>query len=248
MALALYRSQYLNRYSGMRLSKFWLLVMPTLPIILYNFLDKLGIFTTPPNEAPRAITLSLGVTIYYIFSETIANTSGALDSNKNYIHRTGIKPEACYLSAIYETLTNFAIRYVACAAIILLFDYQITIQYLLFGLIGIVFALASAGVGIILSIFVVFYRDTINIIQTLLFYLLFASGVFGRVGEGSDIYQIISKIPTYIAVQTLKNYSLGLPLENWTPFFITVALGFVVLVLAGYAYKNAKNTVISFLK
>lgn len=248
MASALYKRQYLNKYSGMRLSTTWLIVMPTLPLILYNFLDKLGIFSSPANEIPRAITLSLGITIYYIFSETIANTSLALEANKNYIHRTGIKPEACYLSAIYEVISNFLIRYIACAIIILFFDQKLTLQYLLFIPLGIVFSLASVGIGIILSIFVVFYRDTINIVQAFLFYLLFASGVFGRVAADSDVYQVISKIPTYIVVQSLKNFTLNVSPIGWGAFTITIISGFLVLIFAIYAYNNAKNTVVSFLK
>jgi ABC-type polysaccharide/polyol phosphate export permease len=248
MAVALYKRQYLHRYSGMGLSVFWLIFMPVLPLILYNALDLLGVFSKGNDEFPRALQLSLGITVYYLFSETISHVSGALDQNQSYIHRTGIKAEACYLSAVYEVLSNFAIRYVLCSLFIVFLGFKITVGFLYFGLLAFVVVAASFGVGVVLSIFIVFYRDTINIVQTALFYLLFASGVFGRITEDSGLFTYLTKLPTYISVTNLRSLALGKPIEAWGPFALCGIIGIVFSILSIFAYKNAKSTVISFLR
>jgi lipopolysaccharide transport system permease protein len=248
MAVALYKREYLHRYSGMSLSLFWLFFMPVLPLILYNALDLLGVFSKGNGEFPRALELSLGITVYYLFSETVSHVSGALDHNKSYIHRTGIKAEACYLSAVYMVSSNFAIRYVLCSMFIVFLGFKLTIGFLYFGLLAFVVVAASFGVGVILSVFIVFYRDTINLVQTVLFYLLFASGVFGRITEDSGLFTYLTKLPTYVSVTNLRSIALGVPLEAWTPFVLWSFSGIIFSVLAVFAYKNAKPTVISFLK
>lgn len=248
MAVALYKRQYLHRYSGMSLSGFWLIFMPVLPLILYNALDLLGVFSKIDGEIPRALQLSLGITAYYIFSETVSNVSGALDQNKNYIYRTGIKPEACYLSAIYEVISNFIIRYVLCSIIIILLGYKLSIGFLYFGLLAFVVIAFSLGIGIILSIFTIFYRDTINLVQTVLFYLLFASGVFGRISEDSELFPYLTKLPTYVFVTNLKSVALGIHIEYWGIFVLFSMSGILFSLISILAYRNAKPTVISFLK
>ncbi len=82
-SIALYERSYLNRYQGMHLKYTWHFVMPCLPLFLYNFLNFIGVFGASADGYPRAITISIGITFYTLFADSLVKVSGALVANSN---------------------------------------------------------------------------------------------------------------------------------------------------------------------
>ncbi len=246
-AKALYERDYLYRYQGMRLKFPWLIIMPCLPLFLYNILNAIGVFGEASTETPRAITISIGITFYTLFSESLVGFAGALERNKKYIIKTGIRFRSCFLSVLFSVYSNFVIRYVVLIVILSFYDGYISSSLLIGVLYSIVPVAIGASFGLSLSIFSVFYRDIDNIVQTMAFYLLFASGVFMTIKGGSALEVVVANLPSYIAVVNGRALVLssgtfdGLITASW---FVGCIL---LLLVASIALKNSKPLITSYM-
>lgn len=247
-AYALYARSYLYQYQGMKMKYMWHIVMPCLPIILYSILSALDVFGGGASGPPRAITISVGITFYYLFSETIVGFSSVLELNKSYITKTGVSFKACYISILYSVYSNFVIRFIVILG--LLISYEIPYS------IGIIYAipysvfpiLVGASIGLMLSIFTVFYKDFNNFVQTVAFYMLFGSGVFGKIDGDSLFERMFINMPTYVTVSNAKSLILvDLPFEP-TKVAIWVAICSLVCVISMIAIRNSRSLVINYLR
>ena len=247
-AIALFRRNHLYAYEGMWLKYFWHIFMPCLPIILYNALSLIGVFGNSGSEMPRAVSISTGLIFYLVFSETILLLSNTLVYNQNYIKKTGVNLISCYWSSIYIVMMNFSIRYMMFCALLLLFPAYITPRLLLGPLYTIYIILFSAGIAAFLSIFVVFYKDVSNFVQAVMFYLLFASGVFGFVDTESAIGKAVSVLPSYIFVSNGKNLILGIGVVEFGSLLSIGGVGVLMIALSIIGNRNCKPLVLNYLR
>ena len=247
-AIALFRRNHLYAYEGMWLKYFWHIFMPCLPIILYNALSLIGVFGNSGSEMPRAVSISTGLIFYLVFSETILLLSNTLVYNQNYIKKTGVNLISCYWSSIYIVMMNFSIRYMMFCALLLLFPAYITPRLLLGPLYTIYIILFSAGIAAFLSIFVVFYKDVSNFVQAVMFYLLFASGVFGFVDTESALGKAVSVLPSYIFVSNGKNLILGIGVVEFGSLLSIGGVGVLMIALSIIGNRNCKPLVLNYLR
>jgi len=247
-AVALFRRNHLYRFEGMQLGLFWHVFMPCLPIVLYNILNVLGVFHALEGSIPRSITISIGIMIYFAFSESLVGCNNCLEINKNYISKTGLGFSACYLSVVYAVVMNMAIRYTVIFLLLLFYSKYLTV-YFIWGLaICLLSVLFGTVCGVIFSVFSLFYKDISNLVQTLSFYLLFASGVFGTMDDSSTLGSIVSHLPSYIYVVNGRNLILGLGEVDASSILFLAAIS---LLLGGAAFtmiRNAKSLMLNYIK
>ena len=232
----------------MQLRFMWHLVMPCLPIILYNILNYLGIFSTTGNEIPKSLLVSFGITFYFVLSESIVGCSNCLEVNKSYINKTGLDILPCYLSVSYAVSMSFAIRYIALQIVLLLNIEHYSIEILYGPLLALIILIFGVSIGSIISIFVIFYKDIENIVRMLAFYMLFASGVFGLITDSTLVGEIVTKLPGYIFVTSSRSIVFGHEMADKLSFFIMVIISLIVCILAFRINKNAKALVLNHLK
>lgn len=222
--------------------------MPCLPIFLYNILNATGVFGESGTETPRAITISIGVTFYTLFSESLVSLSNALEINKSYIIKTGICFRACYLSSLMAVYTSFIIRFVVVLIVLAIYGDYMTYKLVYAFLYSWVPVLFGSSLGLLLSIFLVFYKDVENIVQTMSFYLLFASGVFIVVDGNSLLERVVVTLPSYVAVVNakalmLKDYPLDL---YWTTIWFVVAT--LLAVISCYGIRNCRHLIMNYMR
>jgi len=247
-AKALYEREYLYRYQGMHLKYFWHIIMPCLPLFLYNFLNYIGVFGEVNDETPRAITISIGITYYTLFSESLVRISGTLVNNKNYIVKTGIGFRSCYLGALYSVYSSFIIRFFVLVIILSFYDGYLAPNIILAFIYSVVPVIIGTSFGLFLSVFSVFYRDIDNIVQTFAFYLLFASGVFATINGDSTLENIVSSLPSYVAVVNARALIVS-GLEFNLIGTLAWLIGCIILVLAAaFAIRNSKHLILNYLR
>ncbi len=226
----------------------WHIVMPCLPIFLYNLLNAIGIFGEGSDGVPRSITISIGIIYYYIFSETIVGFSAALESNKSYIVKTGVAFRACYLSVLYAVLSNFVIRYLVFLIIYFFYDYRFSPNLIYAIFYFLVPVLVGASLGLILSVFTVFYRDFNNFVQTIAFYMLFGSGVFGLIDGTSTLEIFVSNLPSYITVANAKGLILPEFEFNGSNVLVWTSISLFLCSLSIVGIRNSKGLVVNYLR
>lgn len=247
-AKALFLRNHLYAYEGMQLRSFWHILMPCLPIILYNTLNYIGVFATTGDGVPRALVVSFGITFYLVFSESIVGCTNCLELNKSYINKTGLDMLPCYISVMYAVLMSFSIRYFALLAALIFYREYYTLNLLYGPLLALAILIFGVSVGSILSIFATFYRDLTNFIQMLAFYLLFASGVFGFIDTTTAIGSFVTKLPSYIYVTFSRGIVLGVKEIDAIRFTSLVVLSLILIPITFYLQRNAKSLLLNHLK
>ncbi len=154
---------------------------------------------------------------------------------------------SCYLSALLSVYPNFIIRFIVLVIILSFYDGFISTSILIAFLYSLVPVVIGSSLGLFLSIFIVFYRDIENVVQTIAFYLLFASGVFASIVGDSMLVNIVTNLPSYIAVVSARAIILdGLEVDlilmiSWFTSCVIVSL------LAIFAIRNSKNLILHYL-
>ena len=247
-AKAIYLRNYFNKYSGMKLHYIWLLLMPCLPLFLYNMLSMIGIFKESEIGLPRAISVSLGIIVYNLFADTFVGITNALEENQNFINKIGVSFKACYISTLMSVYSDFIIRMVVFSGILFVYKIYNIQEILWISLLSIVPVLYGLCVGLTLSILNVFFKDIRNIVQTIAFYMLFASGVFGAVKGETMIERWVSELPTYILVTNARNILTGADLENHNKLIITITISIVTLLISIFGVRNTESLTRNYLR
>jgi len=241
----MFERNYLNRYAGTFLGRFWLIVIPCVPLLVYNTLQWMGIFGNQHNGMPRAISLTIGLTIYYTFSELLQSTTSSILTNRNFIINTGIPKMVILTTELYSVITNFFIRFLVLLISFSLYPDFFSFKIFFLPLIIIPLVVLAFSIGIVNSLVSVLYKDVPNIINITTFYLLFASGVFGRVDTPGPFFDILRASPIHIIINNFRDYVFLSTFNfNWfetaTIMFCFVLFPFTILLFyRGEKYVNS---------
>tara|TARA_Y100000588_G_C14085156_1_gene851905 strand:+ start:307 stop:1134 length:828 start_codon:yes stop_codon:yes gene_type:complete len=202
----LYERDHINRHKGTAFGKVWVIFNPCIPLIVYNSLQWMGVFGTSSSDVPRVVSLTLGLTIYYTFSEALQSVSGSVVQNQGFIINTGISKMALILSRLYGVVTNFFIRMLAFVVTLLLYADYFTPKIFLLPLAIIPVLVLALSLGLVLSLLTVIYRDVLPVLSLVTFYLLFCSGVFGRFTETGSFFDVLELSPIYITINGFRDF------------------------------------------
>ena len=246
-ALTLYRRNFLNRYEGMVMGKLWLLVMPCLPIIIYNLLQYLEIFVSSVNEVPRSIYLSTGILVYYAFADSLTSGTDLHIVHKNEILKSGFSKAALIQYNIMQVLSNSIIR-IACLIIMYqISGYPLSGRIALLPLICLPCVLFGFTIGLLFGLLVPIYKDIRNVVSIASFYLLFASGVFAEIPDTNSFFGLLRSSPIYRLVIESRWYLFDMPefsAKHFSYLFILSILGFLLSLII---FRRGERTVNSYL-
>lgn len=243
----LFKRNYLHRYASARFSHFWLLIMPCLPVFIYNLLQALGVFADAESTVPRSIFLSIGVLIYYVFSETLTGISGATLTNSNYIINSGIPKITLICAECLEVIANFLIRFVGFTLVSSILIAPMPWTILLLPLMLIPMIAIGLTFGLIINLFSVLYKDLTNVIQTISLYLLFASGVFLAIPDGNKFFELLKMSPLYQLICYGRTLSISVPLPEPDYILPSFIFSFLFLPFSLLAFYRSEKLVNSYL-
>lgn len=206
--VAIFKRNYFHRYAGAKFNLLWVYIMPCSPIIIYNFLEKLGVFGSHESGIPRSVYVTFGLTMYFIFPESLNIIGSALSSNRNYILKTGLSKVSAILVSCLEVVSNFLIRLVFMSSILIIFTNNFSINFLYLPIYGFIMMLFSFSLGIFVSIFSILYKDLNSVTGMIGFYMLFASGIFLPIPQGNWFFEALQTSPIYKIIQEGRDVCL----------------------------------------
>ena len=233
----LYKRNFFHRYAGAKFNLLWVYLIPCSPIIIYNLLEKLGVFGSHDSGIPRSVYVTFGLTLYFIFPESLNIIGNALSSNRNYILKTGLSKISAVLASFLEITSNFVIRMALMIMIALLLNDGFSPLFLMLPMFGFIMMLISFPCGIFIGIFSILYKDLNAITGMIGFYLLFASGIFMPIEEEGVFFSILRASPIYKVIEAGREVCLfdsGMPSTGFVYICIGGLLFFFISVIALY--------------
>jgi ABC-type polysaccharide/polyol phosphate export permease len=243
----IFRQRYLNRYVETSLGKVWLVILPITPIILYNFLQQLGVFADSEIGVPKAVFISVGIHFYFTFTSALIEFSNSIVTNSHHLKTSDAKIKDIYLAIYLEVVTTFIIRTIFILGMLFYYDLLSVISVLAILMGGIASILLGSSFGIIASIICVFYRDVSNFISILSFYLLFASGVFAEIDSTNIFISSLQYSPVYFILNEMRSFALDSSTANFSGIFWISFIALLIFTFTFARVDSAKNTIYDYI-
>ena len=219
-----FKHNYVLQHRNTLLGYFWLIVNPCIPIFIYNLLQFMGIFANDQHGIPRAIYLSLGLIVYYTFSESANILTAFPVRNRVFLLGGGVEKSVAIMASILEVFANFLIRYSLYLILLGFYGFSVIKAITFVPVLVLFLVLLGSGLGIILSVFNVLLKDVSNVVSMACFYLLFGSGVFGVIEKTNLFFTFLTYSPVYMVINHSREYVF------WSGASISV--GFVAGMIA----------------
>jgi len=241
LILRLTASRLSARYRGTWLGWIWLIAMPLFLLGVYYFVFA-EVFearwgtSAASEDAPFALVLFCGLTLYGFFAECVNEAPTLLLSYENYLKQLRFPSEVL----AWVSLLSAGVRVVASLAVLLL-AYVLLVgapppTALLFPLALVPIALLSLGASWLLASLGVFLRDLSHGTSVVTTALLFLSPVFypaSRVPEAFASWYWLNPFTSILEAARSTLFAGQLP--AWEPLALTTLLGGIA-AWGGYAW------------
>ena len=100
VAFSVFRHNYIYSHKDTWLGVVWIFVNPCIPIFIYNLLQYMDVFSSNYNGIPRAVFLTLGLILYYSFSEALNGFTSFLGANRTFLVSGGSNKTAVIVATM----------------------------------------------------------------------------------------------------------------------------------------------------
>lgn len=241
----LVRRDIKSRYKDSVLGFAWSVARPLTQLAIYYVVIGQVLGAARGIES-FAIYVFAGMTIFGLFSETVASGTGSITGNSSLIRKVAIPREVFPLASVGSSIFNFSIQF----GILLLAVFILgsgpswgNLEYAVLAVILVV--LFGGAIGLILSAFNVFFRDVQYLVEVTLMLLLWASPILyswkmvaDRAGQGL-LLDIYTANPATLAVLGFQKAFWAPGTNDMYPDDLAMRMGVAILIsvlLLGVAY------------
>lgn len=224
----LVRRELKARYKDSSLGIVWSLIRPLAQLLIYYF--AIGQILGAARLIPSfALFVFVGLSVWGLFTEIIANGSTAIVTNSGLVKKVYLPREIFPLSAVGGALFNFAVQLlILIVATILIGEIPWHIQLLYAPLAVAVLVVFSTAIALLLSALNVYLRDIQHLVEVALIVLFWASPIVYSYSfvhaelEGSWLEQLYLANPVTLVVLGMQKafWIAGAeqgPNFNWPP-------------------------------
>ena len=177
----LFKMSLRDRYMGSALGTFWAVLTPLCMLGMYTFIFGFIFKAKVPGAETTlayAIWLISGLVPYQAFSEGVNATANSVIGGANMIKNIAFNAETLVVAASLLSLVSFGVGMAFLLVLSVCAGNWPTWHIIFLCLVIPLQLLLITGLGLFLSAFAVFVRDTIQILPTLLMFLMFFTPIF----------------------------------------------------------------------
>ena len=231
-----------SRYKGSFLGMIWSFAQPLLMLSVYTFVftfvlkSKFGIPLEEERTGAFAVIMFCGMTVFNIFSESIASCSVLIVGNQNFVKKVifplELLPIAQVISTMIFGLAWFLLLFVGVVVILR----NVSVMMLLLPVMIVPLLLISCGCGFFVASLGVYIRDLPYVIGVLLQILFFMTPIFYPVKALPEKFRMVLYLNplTEIVEQTRIIFLYG-DKPNWL-YIVILWVGSLILYHFGYLW------------
>ena len=172
----IFKGRFRAAYSGTGLGIFWNYALPLVPLTVYWFLSVLRVF--PNFEGVDGATfVTFGVTLWFLFAGCIQIPMQVIQSRNKESMKTNFPLSASIVSEFARLLFDTMVRIILVSIIIVSTQSWPTAQGLMLPFMLLPALFLFTGIGVMLGILNVIYNDVSRVVNIILQYGIFVSGV-----------------------------------------------------------------------
>ena len=221
------KSKLKSEVAGSYLNSLWWIINPLCMMLIYMFVVVVVFKSKEPNFP---IFVFIGLTLWDFFSKTISQSTKLVKNNKNIINKVYLPKYILLVINTFVLLFKFLISFILIIIFMIIFKIYFTLKIFYFIPIFIVLFILTFGISLIIMHFGVYLIDLNNIINILLKFLFYFSGVF---------YNILTRVPSPYnkilisinPIASLINDSRNVLIYSKNPNFLSLSFWFIISII-----------------
>jgi len=237
-----FNEQFHAAYSGTKFGIFWNYVLPLVPLTVYWFLSKLRVF--PNFEGVDGTTfLTFGVTLWFLFTGCVHTPIQIVLSRNKEAMRTAFPLSASIVSGFAKLLFDTLVRLALVAIIIVTTQSWPTWHTLLLPFLLLPAFLFFIGAGLLLGILNVIYNDVSRIVNIVLQYGIFISGVIFPLHDAGLLSTINLFNPFAVYINISRSIVFRGTIDNIHGYLIMSGIAFLVFLVSARLFYIMEHRV-----
>lgn len=227
----IFKGRFRASYSGTGLGIFWNYVLPLIPLTVYWFLSALRVF--PNFEGVDGSTfITFGVTLWFLFTGCIQVPMKVIQSRNKESMKTHFPLSASIVSEFARLLFDTMIRVILVLIIIVFTQSWPTAQGLMLPFILLPALFLFIGMGVMLGITNVIYNDVSRVVNIILQYGIFVSGVIFPLYDIGILSAFNEINPFAIFIDASRSIVFQGVINNLQNYLIASCLAFIFFIVS----------------
>ena len=209
----LFMRDFRKGYVGTVLGVFWNFILPMVPISVYILLVSLRVMPRY-DGIPPAVYISFNITIWYLLTGLIRQPIQIVKSRNAEMMKTAIPLSAAIVSSFAQLCFDTAVR--IALVTVLIVATQTGISWAAFLVVPIILSggLLFLGLGLLLSILNVIYRDIERVVTIVLQYGIFLSGVIFPLSSLGPLTGLSTANPFNVIISSAREAAFAGSISN----------------------------------
>ena len=227
----IFKGRFRAAYSGAGLGVFWNYALPLVPLTVYWFLSVLRVF--PNFEGVDGATfITFGVTLWFLFAGCIQIPMQVIQSRNKESMKTNFPLSASIVSEFAQLLFDTMIRVVLVLIIIAFTQSWPTVQGLMLPFTLLPALFLFTGTGVMLGILNVIYNDVSRVVNIILQYGIFVSGVIFPLYDVGLLSVFNAINPFAIFIDACRSVVFQGTINNLHNYLVASCLAFIFFAVS----------------
>lgn len=230
--LSVYKQNFKNSYYGSGLGVIWNFILPLVPITVYLFLSVIRVVPSF-DGVDRASYLTFGVMAWFVFAGFVLTPISIISSRNKDAMKTSMPLIATIVAGFAELTFETFVRILLVLGIMIFMG-----TWPSWTAPGLLLVFCAAfflffGLGLVFGILNVIYRDVGRVVQILLRYGIFLSGVIFPFGNSpvTQLFNILNPFAVFVESSRQIVFKGGVETAMLQTLAIWTAIGFLVFLL-----------------
>ena len=209
----------------------WAVFPQIATVALFTFLMKYRVFDVGESNLPYVVHAIWSISVWQLFSSCLISSTKSLVEAENLVTKINFPKEALVIASIGQSILDFVIRLVPIIIVMVWAKFVPSWQAIMIPIILIMIIMMSLGLGFILSILNLVFRDVGNAVSIFLTFGMFLAPILypPPVREPFFLINIVNPFsPLLIATQELLS---GVPLAYPLPFLFMMIFSIILLIV-----------------
>jgi len=215
------------QYEGTLLGFAWTLIMPFLHLGIFYFLFKIILNIESPRFTSYAF---IGIISYTWFQSALSQAAGSTSGNRDLALRPGFPITLLPFIAVSSSMLHFIFTFPLIILIVVLEEHNLPAAIFLIPLVMAVQFTLCLGLGYLLAILNIIFRDTKNILDVLLRLFYFLSPVFYDPQLVPEQYRRLYDLnPMVTILQSYRDVILDGVMPQWFPLTVLAIFSMAIV-------------------
>ncbi len=227
----LFIREFANAYQLTRFGVIWNYILPIVPITVWVLLSALRMF--PSFEGVSSVVhVTMGVTLWYLFSGFLMLPITTVENKIREGSKSELPLIGFLIAGFAQLSFDTLVRAVATAGVFAYFQGAPAPGILMAPLVIAAAFMFFTGIGMILAIFNLAYRDVVKVVGVVLQYGMLLSGIVFPIDQIPILSDYVAFNPFYVFVDSIRTLATSGAIKHPVELATFSALGAAIFVFA----------------